>query len=121
MLCRIASIFKLYPCLLLYRKGSIKPPGAYIISDTPEGGLIERGLIREGGLFTKSNDMDTNDGFSVHLLHILRIQHTILRVKCINSAQVLSQPNQNKDASLFSELNEKSLIISRVRYKWGGV
>ena len=24
------------------------PGGAYLISDTPEGGLIERGLIREG-------------------------------------------------------------------------
>ena len=39
--------------------------------------MIERGLIREGGLLRKSNDMDTNDSFSLLLLHILQIQHTI--------------------------------------------
>ena len=54
---------------------------AYLISDTQEGGLIERGLIGEGRIFTHSTDMDTNDGLSVLLLHILWIQHTILRVK----------------------------------------
>ena len=34
----------------------LSPQGAYSISDLTEGGLIERGLIREGGFFTKSSD-----------------------------------------------------------------
>ena len=37
----------------------------YLTSDLPEGGLIERGLIREEGLFTKSNDKDIFGSFSV--------------------------------------------------------
>ena len=51
--------------------------GAYLISDLLAGGLIERGLIREGGLFTKSSGKDIFGGFSVLLPHILRIQHTV--------------------------------------------
>ena len=51
--------------------------GAYLISDAPDGDLIERGLIIEEGLCTESNEMDMNKSFSVLLLHILRIQHTI--------------------------------------------
>ena len=47
--------------------------GGYLISDAPEG------LIREGGSFTKSNEMDTNNSSSVLSLHILQIQHTVLR------------------------------------------
>ena len=72
-----------------YRICSIKPPspGAYLISNLPEGGLIERGLIREGGLFIKSSDKDIFGSFSVLLSHILRNQHTILRLKYINSTQ----------------------------------
>ena len=67
-----------------------------MISDTPEGGLIKMGLIQRGeGLFTKSHDMDTNDGFSVLLLHILKIQHTFFRIKCKNSAQSYPKPHQN--------------------------
>ena len=34
-----------------YRKSSIKLSGAYSISDFPKGGSIERGRIKEGGLF----------------------------------------------------------------------
>ena len=51
---------------------------AYLISDTQEGGLIERRLIRRGALFTKSNAIDMYDDFSILLLHILRIQKTIV-------------------------------------------
>ena len=72
-----------------YLKSSIKPPGAYLITDLPWG-LKERGLIREGGLFTKSNDKDIFDSFSVLLSHILRNQHTILRLNYINLTQFLS-------------------------------
>ena len=31
-----------------YRKSSIKPPGAYLILGLKKGGLLERGLNREG-------------------------------------------------------------------------
>ena len=58
--------------------------GPYLIPDTPEGGLKERGLIREEDLFTKSNDKDS---FSVLLPRIFPIKHTILQVKSINSTQ----------------------------------
>ena len=75
---------------ILYRKSSITPPPprgrAHLISDLPEGGLN-----REGGLFTKSSDKDIFGSFSVLLPHILRNQHTILRLKYINSTQSLSQ------------------------------
>ena len=74
-----------------YCKSSIKPPSAYLISDHPEGGLIERGRITEGGLFTKSSDKDIFGSFSVLLSRILRNQHTILRLTNINSTQLLSQ------------------------------
>ena len=70
-----------------YRKSSIKSPGgAYLISNLPEGGLLER-----GGLFTKSKDKDIFDSFLVLSTQILRNQHTILRLKYINSTQFLSQ------------------------------
>ena len=74
----------------LYGLNSFKLPGAYLISDLPEGGR----LIREGGLFTKSKDKDISGNFSVLLSHILRHQrhqHTILRLKYINSTQFLFQ------------------------------
>ena len=32
----------------IYRKFSVKPPGAFLISSTLEGGLLERGLKRGG-------------------------------------------------------------------------
>ena len=41
---------EMYQRKATYRKSSIKPPGAYLISHLPEGGLTERGLIREGAL-----------------------------------------------------------------------
>ena len=43
---------------ILTRYDSSVTGGAYLISDLTEGGLIERGLIREEGLFTKSSDKD---------------------------------------------------------------
>ena len=52
------------------QKALLSPKG--LISESKEGGLI-----RKGDFFTKSNDMDMNDTFSVRLLHILWIQHTI--------------------------------------------
>ena len=55
--------------------------------------------------------MDTNDSSSVLLLYILRIQHTILWFKSINSAQFCPKPYQNEYASLFIEVNGKSLVI----------
>ena len=73
-------------------KALLSPRGAYLISDRPEGGgLIERGLIREGGLFTKFSHKDIFGSFSVLSSHILHIQHTIFLPKCINSTQFLSQ------------------------------
>ena len=72
--------------MLIYRKSSIKPPGDYLISDLLEGGLIE------GGLFTKSSDKDIFGSFSVLSSHILRNQHTILRLKYINSIQFYPKP-----------------------------
>ena len=76
------GLFRIVSLLYIYLKSSIQPPGAYLISDTPEGGLI-----REGGSFTKSYDKDIYDSFSVLLPHILCIQHTILRVKYVNSTR----------------------------------
>ena len=72
-------------------KAPLSLRGAYLISDLPEGGLIERGLIREGGLFTKSSDKDIFGSYSVLSSHILRNQHTIIRLKYINSTQFSSQ------------------------------
>ena len=56
------------------------------------GGLNrEGGLLEKGGLFTKSSEKDVFGSFSVPLFHILRIQHTIFRLKYTNSTQFLSQ------------------------------
>ena len=59
---------------------------------SPWGGLFNfgpsrGGLIREGGLFTKSSDKDIFGSFSVLLSHSLRNQGTILRLKYVNSTQ----------------------------------
>ena len=67
-------------------KALLSPPGAYLISHLPEGGLN-----REGGLFTKSSDKDIVGSFSVLLSHILRNQDTILRLKYVNLTQFLFQ------------------------------
>ena len=66
----------------LYRKSSIKPPVAYLISDLPGG----------WGLFTKSSDKDIFGSFSVLLPHILRNQDTTLRLKYINSTPFFPKP-----------------------------
>ena len=71
---------------VFYRKNSIKPPGAYLIADHSEGGLLER-----GGLFTNSSDKDIFGSFSVLLSHILQNQHTILRLRYIKSTHFLTQ------------------------------
>ena len=42
-----------------------------------EGGLKERGLVKEGGLFTKPGDKERNDSFLFLLRHILQILHTL--------------------------------------------
>ena len=52
---------------------------------------MERRLISEGYLFTKSNDKDIVGSFSILLSHILWNQQAILRLKYINSTQFLSQ------------------------------
>ena len=74
-----------------YRKSSIKPTGGCFNFGPSRGGLIERGLIREGGPFTKLCDNDIFRSFSVLLSHILQNQHTILWLQYINSIQFLSQ------------------------------
>ena len=51
----------------------------------------DKGLIREGGLFTKSNDKDISGSFSVVLSLILRNRHIIPRLKYIYSTQSFSQ------------------------------
>ena len=64
----------------------LSPRGVYLILDLPEeGGSIERGLIREGGFFTKLCDKDIFGCFSVLLSHILHNQHTVLGLQYINS------------------------------------
>ena len=54
-------------------KALLSPLGAYLILDTPRGGLI-----REGGLFKQLDEKDIYDSFISLLPHILQIQHTIL-------------------------------------------
>ena len=66
--------FRKYSVFPIYCKSSIKPPGAYLISDIPEGVLIERGLIHKIKRYVFGS-------FSVLLSHILRNQYTILRLK----------------------------------------
>ena len=56
------------------------------------GGLNREGLTRDGGLLTKSSDKDVFWSFTVLLSHILRNQHTILRLKYINSTQFYPEP-----------------------------
>ena len=70
-----------------YCKSSVKSLGAYLISELPEGVLNREG---GGGFFTKSSDKDIFGSFSVLLSHILRNQHTILRLKYMNSRQFIS-------------------------------
>ena len=60
------------PSKLYTIKALLSPQGVYLILDTSEGGLLER-----GNLFTKSSDRDIFGNFSVLLSHILWNQHTI--------------------------------------------
>ena len=48
-----------------YRKSSTRHPDGYLALNTREGDLLERGLIKEGGLFIKSNDKDIYDSLSI--------------------------------------------------------
>ena len=94
--------------------------GAYLILDLAEGGLIERGLIREGGLFTKSSDKDIFGSFSVRLSHILRNQQRIFLLKYINSTQFLSQIISKVTCKVVSLSKWKYLVNSRPLHRWGG-
>ena len=58
--------------------------GAYLILDTPEGGL-----------FKNLDEEDIYDSFISLLTHILRIQDAILRVKYINSTDFYPKLYQN--------------------------
>ena len=101
-------------------KALLSPRGAYLISDLAEGGLIERGLIREGGLFTKSSDKDILGSFSVRLSHILRNQQRIFLLKYINSTQFLSQTISKVTCKVVSQSKWKYLVNkSRPLHKWG--
>ena len=84
-------MFGLLSHLLDYRKSSIKPPGGLFNVGPSRGGLLERGLIREGGLFTKSSNKDIFGSFSVLSSHIFRNQGTILGLEYVNSTQFLFQ------------------------------
>ena len=71
-------------------KAFLSSLGAYLIFDTPEGGLLERGVIQ------KLDDKDAYDSFISLLPHILWIQHTILRVKYIHLTHFFPKPsNEN--------------------------
>ena len=104
-----------------YRKSSIKPPGGLFNFGPSRGGLNrEGGLLERGGLFTKSKDKDIFDSFLVLSTQILRNQHTILRLKYINSTQFLSQTILKLTRKVV-QINGKHLVTSRILYKWGGL
>ena len=65
-------------------KAILSPRGAYLILDTPEGGL-----------FTMLDKKFIYDSFISLLPNILQIQYTILRVKCINSTDFYPKLYQN--------------------------
>ena len=93
---------------------------------SPLGGLFNfgpsrGGLIREGGLFTKSGDKDIFGSFSVLLSHILWNQHTILRLKYTNSTQFLSQTISKLTCKVVSLSKWKYLVNSRTLNEWGGL
>ena len=51
IVCKNAEILG---CLkMTYSKGSSKPPGAYLVWDTPKGGLKESDNLSQRGLFHK--------------------------------------------------------------------
>ena len=72
---------------MIYRESSVRPLGAYLISDTPEGGLLE---------FVKSDDKDIYDSFTpyfkdsaynytsqIHKFDTLSIPNTINTCKLV--------------------------------------
>ena len=63
--------------------------------DNPKGGLLQRELVREGGLLKKLDEEDIYDSFISLLPHILQIQDAILRVKYINSTDFYPKLYQN--------------------------
>ena len=87
-----------YLCLsVAYRKSSIRPPRggrAYSFWDTPEGSSKEVWSITEGSLFAKSDNKDIYDSLLVPLRHVLRVQHTILRARYIDSTQYIKPDMQ---------------------------
>ena len=84
--------------ICIYRKSSVKPLKAYLISEAPEEGLLGREIIH------KSSYKDLND-MIVLLNNILLSYHTILRVKVKNSRQILSQ-TVSKLIKLVLQLND---------------
>ena len=65
-----------------YVKALLSRMGAYLISDLPKEGLIERGAYYKGLINKiKYSSKDIFGSFSVLLFHIMRNQHTILRLK----------------------------------------
>ena len=80
-------------------KSSIKPQAAYLRLGTLEGW---EGL-KETGSFTKSNDKDIYDSFLVFLSQVSWDQLTTLRIKYINSTQLVSQTISKETYKLFIE------------------
>ena len=112
------------PCILTrwrfatYCKTSIKPPGAYLISETSEGGGLDReGAYWRGSLLTKSDDKDINNSFSILLPSIMPILNTILLVKYINPTHFYPKPYQNLrkvwGAGLFKVLAQRGQGLIR--------
>ena len=99
---------------------AVKALGGVFNFGPSRGGLIERGHIEEGGLFTKSSDKDTFSRFSVLSSHILRNEHTILRFKYINSTPFLSETISKLTCKVVSRSEWKYLVNSRTSNKLGG-
>ena len=81
-------------CLFMvpaYRKSSIKPRGGGLFNfGHSKGSLLERGAYSK-----KLDEKDIYGSFISLLPHILRIQHTTLRVKYINSTNLYPKLYQN--------------------------
>ena len=48
--------FSFYLKIRAHVKSLLRPPGTKLTSETPDGSLLDRRLITEGGSSTKSND-----------------------------------------------------------------
>ena len=76
------------PDIDVYRKSSIEPQGGLFEFGHSKGRLKrEESSLERGRRIHKSNDKDLYDSYLFLLRHILRIQHTILPVKYIDSTQ----------------------------------